>query len=152
MSELNSLYHELIIDHGRAPRNFGELAEAKHLEGFNPLCGDRLTLYLKIENDKITDVKFKGQGCAISMASASLMTQAIKGKTLHEAQTLFSSFHHMLISKEVDEAALGKLAILQGVAEFPSRIKCAILAWHTLNALLKGEEEPVTTEKDNGKN
>jgi nitrogen fixation protein NifU and related proteins len=146
MSELNSLYHELIIDHGRAPRNFGELKDAEHLEGFNPLCGDRLTLYLKIEDNKITDVKFKGQGCAISVASASLMTQALKGKTLTEAKQLFHEFHEMVTQQKFDADVLGKLAILSGIAEFPSRIKCATLAWHTLNAILQGKHESVTTE------
>lgn len=146
MSELNTLYHELIIDHGRSPRNFGELPDAQELEGFNPLCGDRLTLYLKIHDHKITEVKFKGQGCAISVASASLMTQALKGKTIDEAKALFSAFHQMIVDKKVDETILGKLAILQGVAEFPSRIKCATLAWHTLNAMLQGQHERVSTE------
>ena len=147
MSELSSLYHELIIDHGRAPRNFGALPDAKHLEGFNPLCGDRLMLYLKTLDDKIVDVKFTGQGCAISMASASLMTQALKGKTLAEAEQLFTAFHQMLIDNQLDEPVLGKLAILKGVAEYPSRIKCATLAWHTLNALLHDQNKPVTTEE-----
>jgi nitrogen fixation NifU-like protein len=148
MSELQHLYHELIIDHGRSPRNFGTLEHAKHLEGFNPLCGDRLVLYLKIDQDIIVDAKFTGQGCAISVASASLMTQALKGKTLAEAKTLFNAFHQMLTQKEINEECLGKLAILQGVAGFPARIKCAVLAWHTLNALLKGEQEPISTEQN----
>lgn len=152
MSELNSLYHELIIDHGRAPRNFGELPDAEHLEGFNPLCGDRITLYLKTQDGIITEIKFKGQGCAISTASASMMTQALKGKAIQEAEALFHEFHQMLTQKDFDATKLAKLAVLSGVAEFPSRIKCAVLPWHTLNALLHGEHHTVTTEKPDGAN
>ena len=149
MSSLNQLYHEVIVDHGRHPRNFGALPDAKQLRGYNPLCGDELTLYLKIDQGLISDARFDGQGCAISMASTSLMTQAIKGKTLEEAENLFQNFHAFLMEDrhdEVTEALLGKLVILKGVSEYPSRIKCATLAWHTLHALLKDEYEPVSTE------
>ncbi len=149
MSSLNQLYHEVIVDHGRHPRNFGTLPEAKHLRGHNPLCGDDLVLYLKIDAGLIQDARFDGQGCAISMASTSLMTQAIKGKSLAEAEKLFEAFHAFLMEDRHDaetEALLGKLVILKGVAEYPSRIKCATLAWHTLHALLKDEHEPVSTE------
>ncbi|MCX7122934.1 MAG: SUF system NifU family Fe-S cluster assembly protein [Gammaproteobacteria bacterium] len=149
MSSLNQLYHEVIVDHGRHPRNFGMLPDAKHLRGHNPLCGDELMLYLKIEQGMIVESRFDGQGCAISMASASLMTQAIKGKTLAEAEILFEHFHSFLINPHEDadaDALLGKLVILKGVSEYPSRIKCATLAWHTLHALLKNEHEPVSTE------
>lgn len=150
MSDLMQLYHEVIVDHGKNPRNFGTLEGALELKGLNPLCGDQMTLYLKIENNKIVDVKFSGQGCAISTASNSLMTQAIKGKTLEEAQALFDAFHGLLMKEkslmEV-ENILGKLVILQGVSAYPSRVKCASLGWHTLNALLHGQKEPVSTEK-----
>ncbi len=149
MSDLNQLYHEVIVDHGRHPRNFGTLPDAKKLRGHNPLCGDELTLYLQIEAGKIADVRFDGQGCAISVASTSLMTQAIKGKTLAEAEQLFGAFHGLMMAESQDaakEALLGKLLILKGVAEYPSRVKCATLAWHTLHALLQNEHEPVSTE------
>jgi len=150
MNEINALYHELIIDHGRSPRNFGVLEKVPHLEGFNPLCGDRLTLYLHMENGRIQALKFTGQGCAISMASASLMTQVLMGKTLAEAEQLFASFHHMLTEGAVDQDLLGKLTVLAGVAQFPSRIKCATLAWHTLNALMHGKQEVISTEDHHG--
>jgi nitrogen fixation NifU-like protein len=149
MSQLNQLYHEVIVDHGRHPRNFGALANAKQLRGHNPLCGDELTLYLQIEAGQIKEARFDGQGCAISVASSSLMTQAIKGKTLAEAEALFSAFHAFLMEGHQDsktETLLGKLVILKGVSEYPSRIKCATLAWHTLHALLQDEHEPVSTE------
>lgn len=150
MSDLTHLYHEVIIDHGKNPRNFGLLEDALQLKGLNPLCGDQLTLYVRIEGDKIIDTKFSGHGCAISMASSSMMTQAIKGKTVREAQDLFEAFHGLLIQrKNASETTvqLGKLAILQGVAAFPSRVKCATLAWHTLSNILAGRMEAVSTEK-----
>ncbi len=151
MSDMSSLYHEVIIDHGKNPRNFGKIEDALELKGLNPLCGDQLTLYVKIDNDRIADVKFNGQGCAISMASSSLMTQAIKGKTLAEAKVLFTAFHDLVMqeqSPEAVEAILGKLMILQGVKVYPSRIKCATLAWHALNAILEGKHGVVSTEKN----
>lgn len=150
MSELQDLYQEVILDHNRRPRNFRELPPpARRAEGFNPLCGDRLTLFLDIEDDRIRDVSFVGSGCAISKASASLMTEALKGKTVAEAERLFERFHEMVTSSaDAAPAELGKLAVLAGVREFPTRVKCAILAWHTMKAGIHaaGEEAPVTTE------
>lgn len=133
-ASLRELYQELIIDHGRHPRNFSCMDCASHSkEGFNPLCGDRLTLFLRIENDVIAEASFQGAGCAISMASASLMTESLKGKTIAQARQLFTAFHEMAMSQgNVQTELLGKLAVLQGVCEYPSRVKCATLAWHTL--------------------
>jgi nitrogen fixation NifU-like protein len=148
MSDIADLYQEVIIDHSRSPRNFYCIENAEHhAEGFNPLCGDKLTLYIRIANGIITEASFIGSGCAISTASASLMTEALKGKTEAEAEILFQNFHKLLTSKEIiDSAKLGKLIILQGVREFPSRVKCATLAWHTLHAALLDQKKPVTTE------
>ncbi|MEM1243491.1 MAG: Fe-S cluster assembly sulfur transfer protein SufU [Pseudomonadota bacterium] len=146
MNDLQNLYQELIIDHGKNPRNFGELnPHDRQAEGFNPLCGDKLTLYLTLTDDIITEVKFKGAGCAISTASASLMTDAIKGKSITEVQQLFSSFHDM-ITQGQQTMDLGKLAVLSGVREFPMRVKCATLAWHTLQSALHNAAEIATTE------
>ena len=146
--DLRDLYQEVIIDHGRRPRNFGPLPEASHqAEGFNPLCGDRLTLQLQVVDGVIRDARFEGAGCAISTASASLMTEALRGRSASDAEALFASFHAMLTGEgQVADAALGKLEVLAGVREFPIRIKCATLAWHTLLAALHEEERPVTTE------
>lgn len=146
--DLRELYQELILDHYRTPRNCHALTDAnRKAEGFNPLCGDRLTLYLKLEDGVIHDVSFEGSGCAISTASASMMTEHLKGKTEQEAEALFENFHHLVTQ---DAAApgpdLGKLAVLAGVRAFPSRVKCATLAWHTLHAALLKQTEPVTTE------
>jgi nitrogen fixation protein NifU and related proteins len=147
MTELRELYQEVIIDHGRRPRNFGHLAEAnRSAEGFNPLCGDRLTLYLRIEDGVIRVARFEGAGCAISTASASLMTEALRGKTEAEARALMDGFHALVTGGEAATADLGKLAVLGGVREFPTRIKCATLAWHTLRAALAGGDRPATTE------
>ena len=148
MSDLTDLYQEVILDHNRRPRNFRALDEANRTqEGYNPLCGDRLTLYVKLEGDRIADVAFQGSGCAISKASASLMTEALKGKTVTEARELFDKFHDMVTSAP-DQAApdLGKLSVLSGVREYPTRIKCASLAWHTLKAAVAGERGTVSTE------
>ncbi|MDE1981030.1 MAG: SUF system NifU family Fe-S cluster assembly protein [Betaproteobacteria bacterium] len=146
MSDLRDLYQEVIFDHNRHPRNFGALPEAnRHADGFNPLCGDRLTLHLRVEGGVIQEARFEGAGCAISTASASLMTEALKGKTEAEAAILFEGFHHMVMGEPVT-VDLGKLAVLAGVSEFPARVKCATLAWHTLNAALKNESNPVSTE------
>lgn len=146
MSALRELYQEMIIDHGRRPRNCFCLQNANHhAEGFNPLCGDRLTLYLRIEADVIQEVSFEGVGCAISTASASLMTEAIKGKTVLQAQDLFQSFR-LFMTEEGATMEFEKLQILAGVREFPTRVKCATLAWHTLQAALLAENVPVTTE------
>ena len=149
MSELNDLYQEVILDHNRRPHNFRVIdpASAKQ-EGYNPLCGDRLTLYLTLDGDVIKDVAFQGTGCAISKASASLMTDALKGKTVPEARELFEQFHSMITSTPgtpVDD--LGKLSVFAGVREFPTRIKCASLAWHTMKAAVAHESDaPVSTE------
>lgn len=152
MSDLRDLYQEVILDHNRHPRNFGTLEDAtRTAEGYNPLCGDRLTLYLKLDGDRILDVRFTGQGCAISKASASLMTDSLKGRTLAEAEQLFQSFHDMVTAGpggSADTSKLGKLAVLAGVAEFPARVKCASLAWHTLHAALHDEPAVASTENE----
>lgn len=147
MSDLNDLYQEVILDHNRRPRNFHPLEAASHTaEGYNPLCGDRLTLYLKVDDGVIADVSFQGSGCAISKASASMMTDALKGKTIADAQALFDRFHRM-VTTSPDQAVedLGKLSALAGVREFPVRVKCASLAWHTLKAALE-QQQKVSTE------
>ncbi len=150
MADLRELYQEVILDHNRRPRNFRVMAAANRTaEGFNPLCGDRLTVYLQLDGDVVRDVSFQGSGCAISKASASLMTDAVKGKTTEQARALFEAFHRMVtssIGSEPDVDAMGKLAVLAGVREFPARVKCASLAWHTLNAAIDAEAEPVSTE------
>lgn len=150
--ELRDLYQEVILDHNKRPRNYGELADASHSsQGHNPLCGDRLTLYLKVEGERITGVSFVGSGCAISKASASLMTDAVRGKSLDEATALFEHVQRMVtapLEAPVDEESLGKLAVLSGVREFPSRVKCASLAWHTLRAALEHSATPASTEGD----
>jgi nitrogen fixation NifU-like protein len=146
MSDLNDLYQEVILDHNRRPRNFHPLAEASHTaEGYNPLCGDRLKLYLKLDGDTIEDVSFEGAGCAISKASASMMTDALKGKSVNEADALFDRFHRMVTTppgQSVED--MGKLSALAGVRAFPVRVKCASLAWHTLKAALKNEQRTST--------
>jgi nitrogen fixation NifU-like protein len=150
MSDLRELYQQVILEHSRNPRNFKELDGASHsAEGYNPLCGDQITVYLEIDGDRIVDISFKGSGCAISKASASLMTAAVKGKTLAETEEMFGKFREMVTSERdagIDEDAVGKLAVLSGVREFPVRVKCATLAWHTLHAALREEGEPVSTE------
>ena len=147
MSDLEDLYQELIIDHSRRPRNFGAIDGADRVaEGFNPLCGDRVTIFLKLENDLVREVKFQGSGCAISTASASLLTEAVKGKTREEAEALFEKFHALVTGKAPAGAELGKLAVFSGVSEFPARVKCASLVWHTLRSALKGRPERVSTE------
>jgi nitrogen fixation NifU-like protein len=150
MSDLSDLYQEVILDHNRRPRNFGVLANATRIaNGHNPLCGDRLKLYLRLDGDRIADVSFEGSGCAISKASASLMTDAIKGQSIADAVALFDRFRSVVttpVDEPIDEASVGKLAVLAGVREFPARVKCASLAWHTLKAALDGADEPVKTE------
>jgi len=150
MFDLRDLYQQVIVDHNKHPRNFRAMPDATHrAEGFNPLCGDRLNLFLKVNEDGvIEDVSFEGSGCAISTASASLMTEHLKGRTLEEAERLFGRFHDMVTGAPDEPAAdgeLGKLAVLGGVREFPSRIKCATLCWHTLHAALEGQQS-VSTE------
>jgi nitrogen fixation NifU-like protein len=146
MSDLNELYQEVILDHNRRPRNFRALADASHrAEGYNPLCGDRLTLYLKVDAGVVTDVSFEGAGCAISKASASLMTDAVKGRSVAEAEALFERFHRMVTTPpEQPVEDLGKLSALAGVREFPVRVKCASLAWHTLKAAMADEKRTST--------
>lgn len=146
MNDIWDLYQELIIDHSRTPKNFGELTDkSHHARGHNPLCGDIIDLDVLVKDDIILDIAFHGDGCAISKAAASLMTESIKGKTLGDAELLFNSFHGMLTSEE-DPRHLGKLEVFKGVRQFPVRVKCATLCWHTLNAALKQEVEGVTTE------
>lgn len=149
MSELNDLYQETILEHNKNPRNFRAIEDAdQEAVGNNPLCGDALRVFVKMDGDTVGDVAFKGSGCAISKASASMMTQAVKGKTREEARRLFDEFHRMVtgeLDAETDENHLGKLRVFAGVLEFPARVKCASLSWHTLNAALKGEGE-VSTE------
>jgi nitrogen fixation NifU-like protein len=146
-----ALYHELILEHNRKPRNFREMPDASRtIEGRNPLCGDALTLWVKIEHDAITDVSFKGQGCAISKASASLMTAAVKGKTRAEAEDLFNRFHQLVTGTlaESEQQSLGSLRALGGVSRFPLRVKCASLAWHALHSALESNETEVSTERE----
>jgi nitrogen fixation NifU-like protein len=143
--ELNDLYRDVILDHNRQPRNFGVLEPADaSVEGFNPMCGDRLTLRLRLSGDKISDIRFEGQGCAISTASASLMTEAVKGKTRSEALQLFDRVHRLLTDDAAPQAdTLGKLAALSGVREYPARVKCASLCWHTLASALRSTHPQV---------
>lgn len=144
---LRELYQEIIVDHGKTPRNFGKLSAANHCQtGHNPLCGDRLVIYVDEKNGVVNDVKFEGAGCAISVASASIMTDVIKGKTVSEIETLFTSFHHLVTEGKEPAIDLGKLAAFSGVAEFPVRVKCATLAWHTLKAALDNQSDPISTE------
>jgi nitrogen fixation NifU-like protein len=147
MSALRELYQEVIIDHSKQPRNFGALADANHSkEGFNPLCGDRVTVHILAENNIMTKLHFEGCGCAISMASASLMTETLRGKTRAEVDDIFHQFHQLITTGSAPQDLLGKLTVLAGVAEFPARVKCATLAWHTLQAALAGDTQPVCTE------
>ena len=148
MSDLSDLYQEVILDHGRNPRNFRPMADATATaEGLNPLCGDHYHVFLKMDGGKVADVSFQGSGCAISKASASLMSAALKGKTADEAEDLFQRFHKMVVEGDASQAdGLGKLAVLKGVADFPTRVKCASLAWHALHSALRGDTAPATTE------
>ncbi len=149
-SGLQDLYQDLILEHNKAPRNYGALSAASHqAEGYNPLCGDRFTVYLAMEGDTIRDIRFQGSGCAISKASASMMTQSVRGKTRAEAGQIFDEFLKLVTGRASgpqQQDKLGKLAVFSGVSEFPVRVKCATLAWHTLRAALERKTEPVTTE------
>ena len=151
MMDLRELYQEVILDHNKQPRNFGAMEDAdRSAEGFNPLCGDKVKMYVKLSGDAIDDVRFEGAGCAISTASASLLTEAVKGKTLEEARNLFEGFHELLtgdpsVSAQAG-AELGKLAVFSGVREFPVRVKCATLSWHTLQAALDRSSNSISTE------
>lgn len=150
MSELDDLYQEIILDHNKRPRNFHKMENANHhADGYNPLCGDKITVYLQVDGDRVSDVSFEGKGCAISTASASLMTETIKGKTLDEVKTMFKSFHDLVTGQkdtETCEVCVGKLKVLGGVRRFPMRVKCATLCWHTLNAALESDNKVVSTE------
>lgn len=149
MSDLRDLYQEVILDHGRNPRNLGKIEGARSAQGHNPLCGDLVTVYVVVEDDVIRNVTFEGSGCAISMAAASMMTQALEGKTLAEAQGLFERYREVVTGRADPDRGtedLGKLAVFEGVSEFPVRVKCATLAWHTLKAALEETSEPVSTE------
>lgn len=149
MSDLRELYQEVILDHHKKPRNFRTLEGARHNEGYNPLCGDKVTVFVRMDGDVVKDVSFQGSGCAISTASASMMTESLKGKTRAQAEALFQNFHRLVTGQSgVDESTekLGKLAVFSGVREFPVRVKCASLPWHTFHAALEGEEASVSTE------
>jgi len=147
-ADLRDLYQEVIMDHNKKPRNFREMNNANHLaHGNNPLCGDALVVFLKLNDGVIEDVSFQGSGCAISVASASLMTEVLKGKTLAEAETLYELVHKQMTGEEIDSSSLGKLAVLSGVKEFPARVKCATLSWHTLHAAMDSDHDiSVSTE------
>ncbi len=149
MTDLQDLYQELILDHGRRPRNFKPLDGAtRSAEGYNPLCGDKVKIYVRMDGDTVQDISFEGAGCAISTASASIMTETLKGKTRAEAEELFQTFHDLVTGKQaqLDAPELGKLAVFSGVSEFPIRVKCATLSWHTLRAALNGEGKIISTE------
>jgi nitrogen fixation protein NifU and related proteins len=146
---LNDLYQEIILDHSKRPRNRRPMAGASSTaEGYNPLCGDKIKLYVDYENGLVKGISFEGSGCAISTASASLMTEALKGKTRADAEALIDRFHNLLTKETKPGAELGKLAVFSGVREFPVRVKCATLAWHTLKAALNGVRETVSTEEE----
>jgi nitrogen fixation NifU-like protein len=147
VSELSELYQEVILDHNRKPRNFRKLEDANRTaEGYNPLCGDQITVYVDVEGETIRNIGFQGSGCAISKASASLMTSSVKGKTTADAGRLFEKFHKLVTTDDATAEGLGTLEVFSGVREFPARVKCASLAWHTLRAALEGQREPVSTE------
>ena len=151
MADLRDLYQETILDHSRHPKNFGELEGATHrAEGYNPLCGDQVEVALQLDGDRVSDIKFRGRGCAISTASASLMTEALKGKTVDEALALFRKVHDAVTGQPTDElhddSGLGKLAVLEGVKQYPLRVKCATLAWHALRNALSGQRDVAATE------
>jgi len=149
MTELQDLYQELILDHGRRPRNFKALDKAnRSAEGYNPLCGDKVKIYIEIDGDTVKDLSFEGSGCAISTASASIMTETLKGKTRTEAEELFQAFHDLVTGRHLrlDAPELGKLEVFSGVSEFPVRVKCATLSWHTLRAALNDQGDVVSTE------
>jgi nitrogen fixation NifU-like protein len=147
--DLRELYQEVILDHSKRPRNLREIPSAdRKAEGWNPLCGDRATVYLSLDGDVVTDVSFVGKGCSISTASASIMTEVLRGKTVAEVEALFERFHDLVTGRSEAGAELGKLAAFAGVSEFPVRVKCASLPWHTLKAALRGDEKPVSTEAE----
>ena len=145
--DLHDLYQQVILDHSKSPRNFRKMEGAsRRAEGKNPLCGDQITLYLRMDGDRVQDISFQGSGCAISKASASLLTDALKGKNRHDVKDLFEKVHNMVTTGNVSGETVGKLAVFAGVHKFPARVKCAILPWHALMAAIDGKEEPVSTE------
>ena len=150
MSDLSDLYQEVVVDHSKRPRNFRKIeGAARAAEGYNPLCGDRVAVYVKLDGDRVADVSFQGSGCAISTASASIMTEAIKGKTIKEAGVLFDSFHDLVTTGNAASSRatpLGKLEVFSNVSNYPARVKCATLVWHTLQSALRGEQGAVSTE------
>lgn len=148
MSYLKELYQQVIMDHNKRPRNFREIEDANHLaHGNNPLCGDKLVVYVKLKGDVIEDLSFKGSGCAISVASASLMTEALKGKTIEEAEAIYEQVHKSMLGEETERGLLGKLEVLSGVKDFPARVKCATLSWHTVHAAIDSDHEvSISTE------
>jgi nitrogen fixation NifU-like protein len=147
MSELRELYQETILEHSRKPRNYGELSSAsRRAEGYNPLCGDHYTIFVNLKDGTIDEIRFHGAGCAISKASASMMTQSLKGKTEAEAEKIFQKFHDLVTGHHNGIEELGKLAVFAGVSEFPLRVKCATLAWHAMRAALRGDQQAVSTE------
>lgn len=147
MQDIRELYQEVILDHNQHPRNFGPLESAnRKAEGFNPLCGDQLKLYAMVEDDQIKDIHFEGSGCAIFKASSSIMTETTKGLTRAEAEELFEQFHNLVTTGHANLESIGKLAVMAGVHQYPARVKCASLSWHTLKNILNGTSEPVTTE------
>lgn len=151
MADLKGLYQEVILDHSKRPHNFRALEGAAHADGYNPLCGDKVTVYVKLDGDRISDVSFQGSGCAISTASASILTDTLKGKSRGEAEALFEAFHKLVTGKGSGNGdRLGKLAVFSGVSEFPARVKCATLVWHTLKSALSGSHRLATTEGEDG--
>ncbi len=144
---LDDLYQEVILDHSRRPRNFHQMPDAtRQVDGYNPLCGDKLKLFVKLDGEKVEDISFVGAGCAISTASASLMTESVKGKSREEAVQMMERFHDLLTTEKPAAANIGKLTVFSGVRGFPARVKCATLAWHTLKSALSGAAEVVSTE------
>ena len=152
MSDLRGLYQDVILDHSKRPRNFRVIEEPRRqAEGYNPLCGDKVTIYLKLKDDRVLDASFQGSGCAISTASASILTEALKGKTAPQAESLFERFHDLVTGKgNGNDPQLGKLAVFSGVSEFPARVKCATLAWHTMRSALSKSGGVVSTEGEDG--
>jgi len=154
MSDLSSLYQEVILDHSKKPHNYRVMEGAdREADGYNPLCGDKVRIYLKLDGDRISDISFRGSGCAISTASASILTDTLKGKTQAEADALFETFHDLVTGKDLankESSGLGKLAVFSGVSEFPARVKCATLAWHTMRSALSGSSEVASTEGTDG--
>lgn len=147
MPDLRDLYQEVVVDHSRRPRNFRRIEEpSRSARGYNPLCGDKVSVYVSLQDGRVADVSFEGSGCAISTASASIMTEVVKGKTVQETKVLFESFHHLVTTGEASGASLGKLAVFSNVSDYPARVKCATLVWHTLRSALEGSQGVVSTE------